>query len=479
MSIHARRTLGYVRVSGLEQSKSGTSLEGQREELRRYCRAHALPAPRLFVEVASAGREKLAERVELRALLAEARSGDLVLVCKVDRWSRDIVWCVQSVRELVARGVGWTAIGEGIDAADPNGDRTLGLMAWVADQERARIRERTVGRRKELRDQGCYVEGRVPVGYERVERRLRVLEDEAPIVKLIFDRCIAGDPLSAIRDRLLDEHPARSRWDKASLRKIIRTRTYLGEVRGADGVWRPGHPAIVDRATFERAQRALEGRRLGGGGRTSEQARTATWLLRGVATCATCGARMGAAYSTTKGGYYACRSRLAGRGCQAPYVDVELSDHLAADLVVARLAELSEELEAPPPVTDGVAPDFDGRRARLTAKRERLIELASDGTITRDDLRGKLGAVDAQLERLELERADEERAAAFRRPSARAAVLRTVDGLARAWKRASVAARRRILLDLAESVQLGADGPKIAWLPPEELRKELGGDHLS
>src|SRR5678815_2181458 len=92
-----KRVIAYARVSGQEQGRRGTSLDGQREEIERYCRSADLPEPKLFVEIESAGAEKLERRAVLRQLLSEIRDGDLVIVSKQDRWSRDVLFYLQSV----------------------------------------------------------------------------------------------------------------------------------------------------------------------------------------------------------------------------------------------------------------------------------------------------------------------------------------------------------------------------------------------
>jgi len=122
-------------VSSVGQEVRGTSLEGQREEIARWCAAQGYPAPTLLVEVESGSAEKIERRVEQQRLIAEVRDGDMVVVVAVDRWSRDIVHAVSSVRALVARGVRWYAIREALDAATSHGDSTLGIMSWTADQE--------------------------------------------------------------------------------------------------------------------------------------------------------------------------------------------------------------------------------------------------------------------------------------------------------------------------------------------------------
>lgn len=464
-----RRVHGYCRVSGAEQGRSGTSLDAQREALARYCAAAGLPAPDLHVEVESGSAAKLERRVELHALIAAAAAGDLVIVTKVDRWSRDIVFAVKSVRDLVARGVRWVSIGEGIDASTPQGDSTLGIMAWVADQERQRIRERTVGRRRELRDLGCYVEGLPPVGYRRGrDRRLEVVEADAALVLDVFRRCVAGASIGDIAEHLQVEHPDRHGWDHKTIHKMLRSRVYLGETTTSAGVWTPAHEPIVPRDLWERAQAALSSRRLGGR-KASSEARTAGWLLRGLATCAVCGARMGAAYGGA--GYYACAARLRGDGCDARYVRVPEADEAVAALAEGRLAELRRELARGPSPAPAPAPvDTAAKKDALLKRRERTLDLAADGAITRDELRERLARIEAEIGRLEVHAAAADRAARAREPAARREVLAELTAIRSAWARATVAERRDVVRRLARRIALEAGAPpRIEWLPVEDL----------
>jgi len=96
------RVLAYLRVSGQEQGRSGTSLEAQRDEIARWARANEHASPAFFSEIESGSAARTEARAELARLTAEARPGAIVVVCAVDRWSRDIVHAVASVRALVA-----------------------------------------------------------------------------------------------------------------------------------------------------------------------------------------------------------------------------------------------------------------------------------------------------------------------------------------------------------------------------------------
>jgi len=483
------RVLGYVRVSGREQGERGTSLEGQQDELRRFCAGRGYPEPIIRLEVESASPEKIEKRDELHGLIADARPGDLIVVCRVDRWSRDLEYGVGSVRKIVKRGVGWYSVGESIDATTSQGDSVLGIMAWAADQERKRIKERTVGRRAELRDQGLYVEGPAPYGYRRgsrEERRQLLLElvpDEAAVVREAFERCLS-ESVERVRDWLEGE-TARA-WDKKAAHLLLMNRVYLGEVKSSSGAWIPStHTPAITRDLYERAQAAMAARKLGGRSPSSES-RTATWLLRGLASCPDCGSRMGAQYSrSTDGGYYACarRLRLGVSACAAPYVPVDKADAAAGVAALAQLATFRRELARP---RGAVAPtrkarDFGADRARLRSARERAVRLATDGTITREDLARELARLDQELGRLEVAAGAAARSETAQDPEARRAALADVERLERAWRRAPVEVRREALRGLAASIVLRPTGAEIAWRSADELAQEhaaAGAAHL-
>lgn len=464
-----RRAYGYVRVSGAEQGRTGTSLDAQQAEIRRYCKAHGLPSPALHVEIESASAERLEQRAELRRLLAAVRPGDVVIVCTVDRWSRDIVHAVESVRALVRRGVGWISIREAIDASTPHGDSTLGILSWVADQERRRIRERTVVRRRALRDGGAYVEGLPPYGYRRGNRAageprnvLRIVPERADLVREVYRRSIAGASIVEIVEWLQVDHGDEGRaWDAKTVGRMLRSRVYLGEVTTSRGAWVPAHEAIVDLATWQRAQDGLDARRLGGP-RATTTARTTSWLLRGLATCAACGARMRAAYGATRD-YYGCAA-----ACGARLVRQDVADAATAALVVARLEQLAAELARDP----GPAPERrdDGQRARLAARRTRTLDLYADGAIDAEELRGRLATIDRDLGRLAVAADDAARAAAVHDADARAGALARVGEIARAWRHLDPAERREVVRLLASGVALAhGEEPAPAWRDVADL----------
>lgn len=466
------RLLAYLRVSGAEQGRTGTSLEGQRAEVERWRIYQEYPEPVFFIEVASAGAEKLEHRIELKRLLATAKEGDMIVVCKVDRWSRDMVWAVQSVRELVKRGVGWYSIGESLDASTTAGDSTLGIMSWVADQERVRIKERTVGRRRELRDLGMNIEGRVPIGYERHQRRLRIVEADAIIVREVYSHCLNGKSIGDICLWLRATYPTRHGWDHKTVHHVLRSRIYLGEMMTTKRVWMPAHQPVVDVLIWNKAQTELNSRR-NGGHRSETVSRTSRWLVRDVGICAECDTKVAAAYgpSSRVWGYYVCRARLRRSGCDAPYVPVAKTDAAVSRLAVERLKSLRVALaKVPEKPSSPQDADFDIERAKLKARRARTIDLETDGTITREDMRARVLRIDDALSTLQVKAALADRRAAIQTPARRAEVLANVEIISAAWRRATIEQRREIVRRMVRCVRLHANHePAPEWLELEEM----------
>ncbi len=126
------RVLAYRRVSTMEQMRSGTSLDAQDEEIRHYCQLSHLPDPIDFKETESGGAESQEKREKIAALLKAVRPGDLVIVAKLDRFSRDIVFTISAVRDIIKRGARFFSLAERFDASTPEGETQMAMWASIA-----------------------------------------------------------------------------------------------------------------------------------------------------------------------------------------------------------------------------------------------------------------------------------------------------------------------------------------------------------
>ena len=431
-----RRVWGYARVSSREQ-KVGSSLEDQQAAIRA-----------------------LEKRVEMASLMGAVQAGDLVLVDKIDRWSRDAEHTYQTIRQILEARASFYAVGEALDPSTPSGDSELSFRILFAREEHKRIRQRTVGTRKLLRAKGYYVEGLPPWGYVRqgvegVEKNALVVDaEEAAQVRRAFALCIAGRSLGAI---------ARELGQKIDrVKDALHNRAYLGEMRDAKGIWAPArHPAIIDAATFVRARDAIQARRYSWSKDPMLTSRTAAWWLRDVARCS-CGSKHSAGWSRDND-YFLCRAR-----CGARWVPVRLAESACDPIIVARLQTMAADL-ARPSVAAPAKVDTVAQLAKLNRKRERTLDLFAEGAIDRTEMRKRLDAIAVDRTRVEAVAL----ASAGPSPEEARRRLANVEMVALAWTNANGIERRELVRALVQTVTLVRDSaPIVVWRSDAEMRED-------
>jgi site-specific DNA recombinase len=123
--------------------------------------------------------------------------------------------------------------------------------------------------------------------------------------------------------------------------RVLRNRTFVGELPFRDGWVNGAHPALLDRAVFDKAQALADER---------SQPRAAArskgnFLLTGTMTCAHCGGAYngttGTSANKTKIRYYSCvTARRYGRArCSAPSIPAEELELLVTDALLDTYAD--------------------------------------------------------------------------------------------------------------------------------------------
>lgn len=128
--------VGYVRVSKADGSQT-TDL--QRDALS----VAGVDDAQLYEDRASGKKD---DRPQLIACLKALRSGDTLIVWKLDRLGRDLRHLVNIVHDLTDRGIGLkvlTGQGAAIDTTTASGKLVFGIFAALAEFERELISERT------------------------------------------------------------------------------------------------------------------------------------------------------------------------------------------------------------------------------------------------------------------------------------------------------------------------------------------------
>ncbi len=121
--------IGYARVSTQDQDP-----ELQVKALKKA------GCEKIFVEKASGAKR---DRPELQSAIDYARTGDTIVVWKLDRLARSLKQLIETVEGLEGRGIGFQSLTETIDTNSPGGRLVFTIFGGLAEFERSIIKERT------------------------------------------------------------------------------------------------------------------------------------------------------------------------------------------------------------------------------------------------------------------------------------------------------------------------------------------------
>lgn len=157
---------GYARVSAKTQLK-GNSLDEQRVELKRN-------GCEVIVEEQFTG--KTTARPKFEDLIKILRADDTLVVCKLDRFARNVTEGIATIKYLFNKGVKVHVLNVGLLENTAMGNFFITTLLAVAELERCMILERTAAGKEIARLREGYKEGRPPIPKERIALAMELLE---------------------------------------------------------------------------------------------------------------------------------------------------------------------------------------------------------------------------------------------------------------------------------------------------------------
>ena len=333
-----KRAVLYARVSGDDRKNEGRNLQSQLDMCREYAQERGW---RIVAELSEDDRGAKGSSLDLEKLnqaLEMARAGeyDVLVVREIDRFARSLAKQLLVEEELKRTGVEVEyVLGDYPDT--PEGRLNKNIKAVIAEYEATKITERlTRGRRNKIKSGRVVPCGPTPYAYLVVEndgeKALEICEDQAKIVRLIYDwytgigreRKCARAIAKTLHDMRVptygDLHPGRTRkqrgfacWHNAAVRNILKNELYAGN-------WHYGDlsipvPAIVSREIWDAAQKRRKENKL-----RAKRNRKNHYLLSQRVRCGECNGAMSARTHRTGGKsypYYYCWTKSE----KAYYVD--------------------------------------------------------------------------------------------------------------------------------------------------------------
>lgn len=214
---------------------------------------------------------------------AKEKKFDLIVTREVSRFARNTVDTLQQTRTLKTYGVEvWFTEDNIWTMNDEDGELRLSIMATLAQNESKKISQRVkAGQMISFKNGFLYGNGNI-LGYDRVGDKLVVNKEQADTVKRIFELYLAGNGVRKIQDIMEQEGrktaTGLTRWQSGNINRVLRNPFYCGRIvyrkqyvpdylvqkkinnHGAvDKVYVEGsHEKLVSPEDFDRAQELRE-----------------------------------------------------------------------------------------------------------------------------------------------------------------------------------------------------------------------------
>lgn len=250
------------------------------------------------------------ERPGFQKMLEKCRNHEVnIIVTKsVSRFARNTVTLLETVRELKLLGVDVYFEKENLHSTSGDGELMLSILASFAQEESKSVSDNMKWRIRKDFEQGKI--GSITIfGYRRnADGVLEIEPSEAEIVRMIFSDYISGMGGQAIANKLNEMGiPTRqgNLWTNPRIKELLTNEKYIGNMllqkyyrnnhiekkktRNNGELQQilveESHEPIIDRETFDTAQRILADRHK----QYSHDGATNRYLLSGMIRCGCCG----------------------------------------------------------------------------------------------------------------------------------------------------------------------------------------------
>ncbi|WP_146553783.1 recombinase family protein [Rummeliibacillus sp. SL167] len=377
MPVKYIRAYAYVRVSTNKQLDN-TSIEQQMEAIEKYCKENNIILVKIYVEEPASG-ESFSNRPEFKEMFynvfQKENNIDSIIVFKQDRISRNSLDSQYIFSRLKKANKNLISIADNIDTNDPNSKLIYQILGIIAEVEKDLIAFRTSLGMEKTFENGDFNGGMV-FGYNLINKKLVIDEDEARVVKYIFDcysnkmwgyRKIASNlNMQGIKTKK-DNH-----WSITAVRTILNNKIYNGYVKWKGNYKKGNHYPIISEELWERTQKLLSLRSY-----TQEKIHNGSFPLSGILKCPTCGGAMVQGNANKKYKYYVCgRFKNSGsKACKSNLVRKEYAEQEVLSQVMNYLNDLNLSVPLQRVVIDNLKSELEPIEEELKLLEKNLIEL--------------------------------------------------------------------------------------------------------
>jgi site-specific DNA recombinase len=413
------RAVIYARFSSDNQREE--SIDAQVRAAEEYAKRNGLHIVKLYADRAKTATSD--KRPEFQKMIKDSAANlfDVVIVHKLDRFSRDKYDSAKYKRQLKINGIKLLSVTENLDGS-PESVILESLLEGMAEYYSKNLAREVMKGMKENALKCQHTGGLPPLGYDvdKTTKKYIINEAEAETVRKIYDMYLGGFGYDRIITQLNEDGRVTKKgrtFGKNSLHDILVNEKYAGVYvfnrstsKGANGMRNThtsksedeiiripgGVPQIIDQEIFYKVQEKMCKNRHQPGAYKAKE----VYLLSGLIMCGECLEREGKAYSMMGNAKYSgrnkrkhvtyrCSNRERTKQCdnkeiRREYIETlvlsELEKNIFNDKAIPHLVKKLNEFQKS--VIDGRSQDIKQLQAAVTDVTKRIdniIDAISSG----------------------------------------------------------------------------------------------------
>ena len=396
----------YIRVSTEEQTEF--SPDAQLKAIKNYAKQNdiILTNEHIFIDEGISGK-RADKRPQFMKMVATAKTSpkpfDVILVHKFDRFARSREDSVV-YKSLLKRECGVKVVSTTESIEDDKFSVILeAMLEAMAEYYSLNLAEEVKKGMTEKAERGEY-QTRPPFGYIMENKKLRILEDEAKIVKMIYN-IFANREMNMVQlARYVNELGVKTKsgkpFEKQSVEYILNNPVYIGKAR-----WTPtgrinknwnhpdiilrdsNHEPVIDVELWDKAQERIKESKKIYRKHESTVTQMITWL-KGIVRCSECGATL----VTNRNKHMQCNGYYRGICKQSSHTAIEKLETAVLE-ELKRTYEGDVEINVIPNNSDtGTANESDiiqDRLNKIVDKENRVYTAYEDGIDTLEEYKEK------------------------------------------------------------------------------------------
>ncbi len=274
--------VAYCRVS-TEEDEQLNSLESQKRFFKEYIEKNLQwKFSGIYADEGISGTNTK-KRKAFNQMIADAENKkfDLVLTKEISRFARNTLDSIFYTRKLKELGIGVFFMNDNINTLDPDAELRLTIMSSIAQEESRKTSTRVKWGQKRQMERGV-VFGNGVYGYNLKDGKLTINEEQAEVIKLIFDLYLneglgANRVARELENRAILSPSGKQKWEIPSVLKILKNEKYIGVLKqkkyitidylshkkvlnnGCEDyvIIENNHEAIIEKEIFEMVQKEI------------------------------------------------------------------------------------------------------------------------------------------------------------------------------------------------------------------------------